>query len=99
MAALEENAFAGGGTTECPCAPNSPVLTPSFVGNDYFCESGQPGNWDHTSFLTADPLWDGKQCGLIEEPCCNVTGIPWFKVLPIRVGGTFTKPVFTYQIF
>ena len=31
----------------------------------YFCESGNPTNWDLTTFHTADPLWDGKQCGLI----------------------------------
>ena len=44
------------------------------MGNDYFCESGGAS--------TADPLWDGKQCGLIEEACCNVTGIPWFHKAP-----------------
>ena len=82
IAALQENSFASNGVTECPCASNSPVRPPSFVGNDYFCESGNPTNWDSTTFYTADPLWDGKQCGLIERACCNVTGIPWFhKVL------------------
>ena len=82
IAALQENSFASNGVTECPCASTSPVRPPSFVGNDYFCESGNPTNWDETTFYTADPLWDGKQCGLIEEVCCNVTGIPWFhKVL------------------
>ena len=34
--------------------------------------------WDYTTFHYSDPLWDGQQCGLIEEECCNVTGIPWF---------------------
>ena len=25
-----------------------------------------------------DPLWDGKQCGLIEKICCKAPGLPWF---------------------
>ena len=81
MASLHENFFGGaGGREECPCAPET-EFTPvpqSFVGNDYFCESGNPGGLDLTTFQSADPLWDGKQCGLVEEACCNVTGIPWF---------------------
>ena len=27
---------------------------------------------------TSDPLWDGKGCGSLEAPCCNVTGLSWF---------------------
>ena len=85
IAALQENTHAfATRTSEYPCAPDSPPLhvPQSFVGNDYFCESGSPSNFDLTTLHTADPLWDGKQCGLIEEDCCNVTGIPWFnKVL------------------
>ena len=78
IAALQENSFYSNGFSECPCAPNSPVTVPSFIGNDYYCESGNPGMWDLTTFHYSDPLWDGQQCGLIEEECCNVTGIPWF---------------------
>ena len=77
ISALQENSFNSDGQQECPCAPNSPVTTPWFVGNDYFCESGSPSNWQY-SFYDEDVLWDGKQCGLIEEACCNVTSIPWF---------------------
>ena len=78
MASLMEDEFYDDGKEECPCAPNSPVTTPSFIGNDYFCESGSPGPFDYDTFYTADPLWDGEQCGLIEEECCNAPGIPWF---------------------
>ena len=77
MAAVQENYFFQNGYEECPCAPNSPVTVPSFIGNDYFCESGCPGNWQHNVFYT-DPLWDGEQCGLIENACCQAPGIPWF---------------------
>ena len=77
MAGLQENAFSQNGQYECPCAPNSPATPQSFVGNDYFCESGCPGHWEVNVFYT-DPLWDGKQCGQIEKPCCQAPGIPWF---------------------
>ena len=78
MAALQENYFHGNGQHECPCAPNSPVTVPSFIGNDYFCESGCPGHWQWNTFYPGDPLWDGKQCGLIEKACCQAPGLPWF---------------------
>ena len=78
MAALQENSFNSNGIYACPCAPNSPVTPASFIGNDYLCESGSPGPYDFTTFHYADPLWDGEQCGLIEEECCNAPGIPWF---------------------
>ena len=79
MAALQENSFYNNGEHACPCAPNSTVTPASFIGNDYFCESGNPHvAWDTTTFYYADPLWDGEQCGLIEEECCNAPGIPWF---------------------
>ena len=45
MAALQENNFLSNGIHECPCAPNSPLTVPSFIGNDYFCESACPGHW------------------------------------------------------
>ena len=68
----------------CPCDSNPNTLpSPAFVGNDYYCESGNPkANFDETVFYTNDQLWDGQQCGPIEEGCCSVPGIPWFnKVL------------------
>ena len=79
IAALQEHSFYINGEYVCPCAPNSSVTPASFIGNDYFCESGNPGPYiDHTTFYYADPLWDGEQCGLVEKECCNAPGIPWF---------------------
>ena len=49
----------------------------AFIGNNYFCESGNPTN-DANQLFIADPLWDGQNCGSLESPCCNVPGIPWF---------------------
>ena len=63
------------GVQECPCAINSPFTTvPSFIGNDYFCESGCPGFFQG-NVNCIDPLWDG---GLQEEACCFIPGLPWF---------------------
>ena len=62
----------------CPCSTGSTQTVPSFVGNHYFCESGNNGsNWSDILY-TSDPLWDGQGCGSLESSCCNVPGIPWF---------------------
>ena len=54
---------------------------PSFVGNNYYCESGNPSNIsENTDVLryTSDPLWDGQQC---EGQCCSDgRTLPWFSV-------------------
>ena len=69
----------------CPCSPGSTQNSTlqSFIGNDYYCESGNPatdGSWQYT-FYTSDPLWDGKDCSS-EGACCTAPGLPWFhKVL------------------
>ena len=63
----------------CPCNTGSSVSVQSFIGDNYYCESG---NHDAIYWFpvlyTSDPLWDGQGCGSLESPCCNVTGIPWF---------------------
>ena len=66
----------------CPCSNpdhSDNVLPPSFVGNNYYCESGNPTNVYVTNHLYfTDPLWDGQQC---EGECCsNGKSPPWFSV-------------------
>ena len=74
------------GRLNCPCSQGSPQNSTlqSFIGNDYFCESGNPatdGSWQQI-FYTSDPLWDGKGCGSLEGDCCTAPDLPWFnKVL------------------
>ena len=67
----------------CPCNTGGAASVPSFVGDDYFCESGALSRPSSPYGLyTDDPLWDGEGCGGDEGPCCNAPGIPWFhKVL------------------
>ena len=64
----------------CPCTntrntPPPPV--PSFVGDDYFCDSGS-GNSYENIFYGDDPLWDGAGCGPYST-CCDWNSPPWFK--------------------
>ena len=62
----------------CPCNTGSSVSVQSFIGNNYFCESGNPSSSTSEILYTSDPLWDGQGCGSLESSCCNVPGIPWF---------------------
>uniref|UniRef100_A0A1X7U3Q7 Fibrinogen C-terminal domain-containing protein n=1 Tax=Amphimedon queenslandica TaxID=400682 RepID=A0A1X7U3Q7_AMPQE len=64
----------------CPCNTGSSVSVQSFIGNDYFCESGNTDNSTSSTLYTSDRLWDrnGYYCRSLESPCCNVPGIPWF---------------------
>ena len=72
----------------CPCANRLSAVRqiPSFVGNDFFCESGNPSPNTVGGFYLNDTLWDGQGCG--SPPCCELSyppGVtaPWFcKQLP-----------------
>ena len=67
----------------CPCDTAAPSVVPSFVGNDYFCESGVHSEWNLNFILYAsDVLWDGQDC-LSSSTCCQFNSPPWFtKNLP-----------------
>ena len=79
--------FAGGldeGHTNvaCPCVTGSTTgnRIPSFVGQNYFCESGI--TWyssGHAFWPDGDPLWDGQGCGS-NSTCCTFNSPPWFNV-------------------
>ena len=81
VAGVVENLPFHAPTSICPCAGRvAQSLVPSYVGDDYFCESGTFGGW--TNILYADdPLWDGQGCG--SASCCELSypsGVtaPWF---------------------
>jgi hypothetical protein len=86
----------------CPCAVAGSAYTPQtpplFVGNNYYCESGNPSStFEFTDVFryTTDPLWDGQQC---EGQCCSDGRTPpWFSVtlanpttddIDVRICGT-----------
>ena len=61
----------------CPCNTNGVSSTiPSYVGSDYYCESG--ASTVQAVWYINDPLWDGMLCRGIEGPCCTSTNLPWF---------------------
>ena len=85
MASLQENVPTTYDTYQCPCFNNTSLISqlPEFVGTDYFCESGCSGKWKSGQIYASDPLWDGKQCGILEKECCENSSLPLFhKVLP-----------------
>ena len=83
IAGLVENNPSGYPRHSCPCADRTTALSlvPSFVGNDYFCESGNPNSGYSNTLFANDPLWDGQGCGAAS--CCELSyppGVtpPWF---------------------
>ncbi len=81
-AALDETTY---NTLACPCTQTDTTYTervPSFIGNDYFCETGTKKIIEEGKFYKKDPLWDGKRCGPTSS-CCQFNSPPWFcKELP-----------------
>ena len=74
------------GRYNCPCsntAANWTYKISSFIGNDYFCDTGNRGpGHNFTAFYLNDPLWDGEGCGSTSS-CCEFNSPPWFcKSLP-----------------
>ena len=63
----------------CPCNSGSITFpSPSFIGNDYYCESGVNVAPESSILYADDPLWDGQNCNGPESPCCTYPNIPWF---------------------
>ena len=63
----------------CPCTNTrieGQTPAPSFVGHDYFCDTGSEGHFQFI-FYGGDPLWDGAGCGEFNT-CCSLNSPPWF---------------------
>ena len=69
----------GSATTDhyCPCAARRGANPPSFVGDHYYCESGDIGGDATSAYYTLDPVWDGLDCSLSVN-CCAHPDMPWF---------------------
>ena len=65
---------------DCPCNNANSYQAPSFIGSDYYCESGRVPYPDTNSIVMFynDALWDGQQCTDLEGPCCTHPNMPWF---------------------
>lgn len=69
------SAYAEESSGHCPCV--GLVSPPSFIGDNYYCESGT-NTAPQEILYTNDPLWDGEQC---EGRCCSDGRTPpWFSV-------------------
>lgn len=59
----------------CPCARSGYTgSVPSYVSNDYFCESG---TYTQRTGVFSDPLWDGMGCPSTNL-CCTAKNPPYF---------------------
>ena len=75
--------------TNCPCATHPGHNPPAFVGNDYYCESGNTVKAHKMYYYLSDPLWDGSGCGK-SNGCCVSIGMPWFyRKLPVSAAEDF----------
>ena len=62
----------------CPC--NGGPDSPTYVGNNYYCESAFQDNcFAVNTFFPNDPLWDGQQCDSEGTCCTGANTPPWFK--------------------
>ena len=64
----------------CPCFTNLafPHRIPSYVGSNYFCNTGNPGPGVNPNIVYSDdPLWDREGCGP-SNTCCEFNNPPWF---------------------
>ena len=51
---------------------------PAFVGDHYYCESGNTRNYDVAAYYNSDVLWDGHNCVGSQNNCCANPDMPWF---------------------
>ena len=85
------SAHGGHFPSSCPCtninAASQATRPPTFVGNDYFCDTGSADN----------PLWEGAGCGPLST-CCSFNNPPWFyKQLPQHTTDDIEMRVCTNQ--
>ena len=81
VAALYERSNGGyAASPNCDCTntnENWPFTVPSFIGNNYFCATGNAGPGWAGIVYGDDPLWDGLGCGPTNA-CCQLNNPPWF---------------------
>ena len=65
--------------SNCPCSVYPGQAPPSFVGEHYYCQSGNQGSGHSTDvYYTTYPLWNGTGCDNIKDDCCANVGLPYF---------------------
>ena len=66
-------------TCNCPCAKFPGTSAPSYVGDNYYCESATRYNpiESRRQWFTNNTLWDNQDC-YPGSNCCNNPQAPWF---------------------
>ena len=73
-----DTAHNGGRMCDCTNSYPRPHQDPSFVGSNYFCDTGDPDSqYSIGTYYVDDPLWDGKGCET-ESSCCEFNTPPYF---------------------
>ena len=80
-AAINQGDRRNNGEVICACTDasfNWGHQVPSFVGNDYFCDTGNLNpTYSFNTYFTNNPLWDGVGCAAAST-CCELNMPPWF---------------------
>ena len=63
--------------SNCPCSQFPGDLPPSFVHDNYYCESGNVQDSVVSGVFTSDSIWDGEGCSS-DNSCCSEPNLPWF---------------------
>ena len=72
--------LSGNNPSICPCTFSGAASPPAFVGDEYFCDSGNPLYTQippNPTVYSDDPLWDGDGCEPMST-CCSFNNPPWF---------------------
>ena len=69
-------------SSNCKCTRSTTaadaISPPSFVGDDYFCDTGSAKKYTDGQFYGNNPLWDGGGCGPENDCCLKQKNSPWF---------------------
>ena len=68
----------GNNPSRCPCAASPGSAPPSFVGSNFYCESGAEDSQNASRYYLSNPLWDGNGCSSGNN-CCSIINLPWFQ--------------------
>ena len=67
--------------SNCPCSKFPGALPPSFVHDNYYCQSG--AMLRGSGVETENLVWDGEGCSN-DNSCCSDPNLPWFyRQLPL----------------
>ena len=64
--------------SNCPCAVTRGPDSPPFVGENYYCQSGNQWSPDHATYYYNQSLWQVTGCTNTKNNCCANVGLPWF---------------------